>query len=84
VVTHSKTDHVLPPSVFSLNMPTFQCDMCDMTFAGKAELCAHKDILHKCSFTFVNVTADNQHELNKDPLDEDMLHTEPIVKIEPA
>jgi ribosomal protein L37AE/L43A len=91
VVTHSKTVHVAPPSVPSLNIgsnnPTFQCDMCDMTFAGKTELGAHKDILHKCSFTFVNVTADNEDELmkdsvDKDSVDEDLLHTGPKVKIE--
>jgi hypothetical protein len=88
VLTHSKTVHIAQPSVLSLDLastnPTFQCDMCDMTFTGKAELCAHKDILHKCSFTFVNVTADNQHDLNKDPIDEDILHTKIEVKIEPV
>jgi KRAB domain-containing zinc finger protein len=82
LVGHMYTVHPKMSNMGS-NNPTFQCDMCDMTFKGKAELCAHKDILDKCSFTFVNVTADNPLELNKDPIDEDMLHTEIEVKIEP-
>jgi hypothetical protein len=75
-----KKNLVKHSNVVHLGMKHFVCDICDKSFSRNQSLVTHKHRHHKCGdFTFVDV---DPLELNKDAIDEDLLHTKPKVKIE--